>query len=102
MHKINEYIFDSDRVVLYKADLDDKIVAELKSTFKSSEERYNLIYSSLMKMDSEHMCMNKVEIDNFGIMLTYNCNLRCRYCAYSSGGESECKLKSSDVEAFVD
>lgn len=100
MHTIGDFLYDSDRLILYKSDTDKEIVDIINSTLEP-DPVYNRIYTNLANIDADEMKMNKIAIDNIGICLTYNCNLRCNYCGYSSTDKDKNNLQLSDVEVFI-
>ena len=73
MHTIGNYVFDSSRLIIYKSD-------------------YKSVLSDLTKVNPDEMHMDKIAINNIGICLTYNCNLRCNYCGYSSAEQDKNNL----------
>lgn len=100
VYNIRDFIFDSDRQILYRNNVNEQEIKYINSMVPSNAEMYDKTYSVLSKINSQKMCMNKVEIDTCGIMPTYNCNLRCEYCAYSSGGSNCVSVNIDDVKVF--
>ena len=76
MHIIDDYVFDSDRLLVYKLDIDKEIIDAIKKTFPGDLD-YKTVMSELSDLNSNEMCMDKIAINDIGICLTYNCNLRC-------------------------
>lgn len=74
---------------------------ELSEKVLPTDEDYNSVFSSLSKINSDEMAMNKITLTQFGLCLTYNCNLRCNYCGYSSVNNNHHRLELSDIELFV-
>lgn len=101
VYTIGGYIFDPDRLILYKEDMSDKDIKIINNEIYSNEDSYEKVYSSLIQINSDEMCMDKVDIDSCGIIPSYNCNLRCRYCAYSSKENSEFCLQFKQVQVFI-
>ena len=100
MHIIDDYVFDSDRLLVYKLDIDKEIIDAIKKTFPGDLD-YKTVMSELSDLNSNEMCMDKIAINDIGICLTYNCNLRCTYCGYSSTDRDNNKLQFKDIEAFI-
>ncbi len=100
MHKIGNYVFDSDRLIIYKDDIDEQTISIINETFPA-DENYEKVFSRLKELNAEKMKMDKITVSDAGICLTYNCNLRCTYCGYSSSNNSNDKLKQSDIEVFI-
>lgn len=100
MHIIGDYTFDSDKLIVYKSDVDAEKIKEINmSLTNSSPYESTLLY--LKSLNSDEMRMDKIAVNNIGICFTYNCNLRCNYCGYSSTDNDRNKLELSDVEMFV-
>lgn len=100
MYIINDYIFDSKRLLVYKNGTPQETIDALNSAF-ADDNRYEVGSSELGKLNSNEMNMKKVAISNAGICLTNNCNLRCTYCGYSSSDNDKNRLELRDVEVFV-
>ena len=99
-HTIGNYLFDSSRLVIYRADIGKEIVEILNSTLEPDPD-YDSVFHDLLCINPDEMKMDKIAIDNIGICLTYNCNLRCNYCGYSSTDNDINNLQLSDVEKFI-
>lgn len=100
MHTIGNYVFDSSRLILYKSDIDKETVDIINATFPNDPD-YKSVLSDLTKFNPDEMHMDKIAINDIGICLTYNCNLRCTYCGYSSTEQDKNNLQLSDVEIFI-
>lgn len=99
INKIGEYIFDSDRLIFYKADLSDENVEDINKKVAITDN-YEELKLNLHNLNPEKM-INNSSMDLIGICLTYNCQLRCDYCGYSSSEGHKELLTPADVEAFV-
>lgn len=100
MHTIGNYVFDSSRLIIYKSDIHKETVDIINAAFPNDPD-YKSVLSDLTKVNPDEMHMDKIAINNIGICLTYNCNLRCNYCGYSSAEQDKNNLQLSDVEIFI-
>lgn len=100
MYNFGDYRFDQTRLIIYKSTLDHDII-ELAEQVLPADGDYNSVFSSLSKINSDKMTMDKIALSQFGLCLTYNCNLRCNYCGYSSGSNNNHRLELADIELFV-
>ena len=100
MHSIGDYFFDTDRLVFYKKDTPHQVVQEIENTIKVSD-KYEELKSELDKLDANNRSAVKKPINLIGICLTYNCQLKCNYCSYSSGSGNVDQLTTKNVLAFV-
>lgn len=100
MHTICDYVFDSDRLIMYKSNINQELIDVINEKFIADKD-YENVLSGLMKYNSDEMAMNKIAINNIGICLTFNCNLRCNYCGYSSTDMDNNKLQLSDIKIFI-
>lgn len=98
MYQFDEYTFDSRRLLVYKSDVESKA---LEFFLLNYDKDHNKRVPQDISVDANHMQMNKIAIAKAGICLTYNCNLRCKYCGYSSDEKSQYSLQFEDVELFV-
>ena len=100
MHIIDDYIFDTDRLIFYKKDLPSLIKQQIQDRISVSD-KYKELIAGLNKLDASKRSAQNRPIDLVGVCLTYNCPLRCNYCSYSScSGNIDC-LTTEDVLAFV-
>lgn len=97
MYKIGDYIFDSERLLVYNNGIHHNT---LNAVIDAMCEKENAM-PELLRHDPDKMHADKVTTNLAGICLTYNCNLRCNYCGYSSANSDDNKLQISDVEAFI-
>ena len=88
MHTIGNYVFDSSRLIIYKSDIHKETVDIINAAFPNDPD-YKSVLSDLTKVNPDEMHMDKIAINNIGICLTYNCNLRCNYCGYSSAEQDK-------------
>ncbi len=96
MHIVNNYIFDPDRLVFYKPDIQKNLLEQIPV-----DDQFLDLKRCLDKFDKNDMTAKGKPIDQIGICLTYNCNLKCNYCSYSStNGHSDC-LSVDDIMSFV-
>lgn len=100
MYKIGDYIYDSDRLIVYKDDVSKEEI-EIINDIVEKDDVDKAARTGLMSLNADEMSMDKITINEIGICLTYNCNLRCTYCGFSSTNENEDTLKISDVEACI-
>ena len=96
IYTIGDYKFDSERFIIYQSNIDQNVI-EKNFTHNSDDT----VLQELMKQNPDEMCMDKIAIDNAGICLTYNCNLRCKYCGYSSTSDDTNKLDFCDIKIFL-
>lgn len=96
-YPIKDYIFDSDRFILYRSDADRNTIEKLFQSISHDD----LVIDELMNQDASKMSANRIAINSAGICLTYNCNLRCNYCGYSSKNDDQNRLDINDIKAFL-
>lgn len=100
MHTVGNYIFDPSRLIVYESGQSRDTVDLINSYFEVNDS-YEEGGVELCSHNSADMCMNRIAINSIGICLTYNCNLRCTYCAYSSTNSDKNVLRFEDVKLFV-
>lgn len=100
MHKIGEFIFDSNRLIAYKGKIDEDTLKEIDSVFGYSDADNEAILE-LQQYNANKMQMERIATDSIGICLTYNCNLRCNYCGYASTNNDKNELQFKDIESFI-
>lgn len=98
MHNIEGYIFDPKRMLIYSENVPNEIIEEFNSNY---DENNKFTVPYCMSLDARSMKMDVIAINRAGICLTYNCNLRCKYCGYSSNEEHRQELQIEDVKAFT-
>lgn len=100
MHKIGEYTFDSERLIMYKSDIDKKFLNDIASALPV-DAKYEGVISELMRQTVTGTHLGRIAINSIGICTTNNCNLRCNYCGFSSTERDKSKLPLQDIEAFI-
>lgn len=100
LYTIENYTFDSNCLLLYNSTI-DKVTLDSFIQPLEIDDIYNEAHTTLSRLHSEDMQMNKIAINMLGIIPTYNCNLRCSYCGYSSKEDDKNKLKISQVKQFI-
>lgn len=98
MYLFNGYVFDSNRLLIYDANTDSKVIDKIKLAY---DEEHPEICPQDLRINSDDMHMDNIAIDAAGICLSSNCNLRCRYCGYSSDEQNANKLQLDDVKVFI-
>ena len=100
LHTIGNFIFDSHNLLLYDATINRE---NLDGFVQSHEfdKVYNDARITLSKLNSKDLKINKIAINMLGIIPTYNCNLRCTYCGYSSKENDKNILDINKVKLFV-
>lgn len=98
MYYFNDYVFDPQRLLIYRENIDKDTIDKINSSY---DYKHIIPTPYDLKMNPDKMQMDNIAIDRAGICLTYNCNLRCRYCGYSSNERSAYRLQLEDVEEFV-
>nr|WP_304442883.1 radical SAM protein [uncultured Acetatifactor sp.] len=100
MHYIGDYIYDSDRLIFYERDMPEHVIKKVKECIEVSDY-YEKLRSGYECLDKNNMSAKGKHIDLIGVCLTYNCQLRCNYCSYSSTSGNYNDLDTKDVLAFV-
>ena len=99
MYFFNGYVFDPNRLLIYKANIAPELINNINvsydNKYKTSKPQ------ELIQLNSSEMHMKKIAISRAGICLSFNCNLRCQYCGYSSDEQNTNKLEIDDVKSFV-
>ena len=99
-HRVENYYFDPDRMILYEANVKQEDEEKILSFFPVTSNYYQEL-KNLKNGIKEQKSMAGRGIRSAGIALTFNCGLRCNYCSQSScEGMSE-YLSISDVAAFI-
>ena len=100
LHKVGEYWFDSESLLFYPT----KYSLSQIDLFRKEVGKKDSIEETLdifKKYDADHMTFPVHAMNEAGICLTYNCNLRCSYCSDMSC-EGFCdNLTSGDVTAYI-
>lgn len=100
MHIINDFIFDSNNLILYRKEIEKEIIDKVYKTFPC-DNNLGVGLSELERHNPNQMHMKKIALNNVGICLTYKCNLRCIYCGYSSTDYDKNVLQLNDVKIFL-
>ena len=100
LFSFQDYVFDSDRLIIYNISESKEFIDVLKLKF-DIEEKNKAVLAELISNKSENMRMDKIAINRAGICLTYNCNLRCDYCSNSSGDNDTNILTIEDVQVYI-
>lgn len=80
--RINDYFFDTSCCILYPSDIEKNKILEFIEDFEKNFDKTRKI---LFSKDASNNINTRIAFDSCGVMPTYNCNLHCKYCAYSSG-----------------
>jgi radical SAM protein with 4Fe4S-binding SPASM domain len=99
-HRLGEYIYDPDRLVFYKKDLDAEAIAEIHAYVKVDDD-YDSVRKMLNAYDASEIRIRPGALKKAGICLTNNCNFRCGYCSASSLEGNIEPIRLEDVFAFV-
>ena len=99
-HYIGNYIFDSERLIFYPKDAAQSVITEINTICRKTDN-YEELKSCLDKLDKTKMSAKNKPINLIGICLTYNCQLRCNYCSYSSTSGNQDLLSVKDILVFV-
>ena len=100
MHLINGYIFDPDRLIFYKENSSIELAGIISRSIEKTDN-YVQLKAVLDSYDKDMMSVAQNNIELIGVCLTYDCQLRCNYCSYSSGERNYNLLTCEDVVAFV-
>ncbi len=100
MYVLGQYFFDSKRLLFYKSNISEE-QTNLINNFVTLDEKNSEILSQLSKRNNREIPLRKIAVNSMGICPTYNCNLRCNYCGYSSSDKDNNQLQLSDVRVFV-
>lgn len=96
MHVVNDFIFDPDKLIFYKPFVKKEVLDQIPTN-----DQYFELKRCLDEFNENAMTAKGKPIDQIGVCLTYNCNLNCNYCSYSStNGHSDC-LSVDDIISFV-
>lgn len=99
MYRFGKYIYDQERLLVYCEDICQE---ELDRIIERTVEKENIWTKTLNTDISEIQRYKMIAVNSGGICLTYNCNLNCVYCGYSSDNKSKVKISYNDIKAFVD
>ena len=98
--EVDEYIYDDERMILYNKNINDRQKSAIQELFPGNE-KYKSDMNFLKIGQKNQISMEKRSIRAAGIVLTFNCSLRCNYCSQSScEGYSE-EISKEDITAFI-
>jgi len=97
--KIDEYIFDSQRLIFYPAAVTQESVLTINSNIPSNDN-YDELSGELCKLDADNLNAKSILPTTAGICLTYKCQLHCNYCSFSSKVDGY-EIDFSSVRTFV-
>lgn len=100
LHDIGDFYYDSSRLILCDKTItkdDYKIICDNIKPNDTYKE--DLLY--LSNAMQHQVSMKQRVVEKAGIILTFNCNLRCTYCSQNSTENSNNEVSVNDVEAFV-
>lgn len=100
LYNIGSFKFDSDRMILLNSDITKEDYSYVCNAIESDNSYENELLF-LRKSLSNNVNMNNKVIKNAGIILTFNCNLRCNYCSQNSEDGSTNEITIEDIEVFV-
>lgn len=99
MNVIQGYFFDSERMLIYDSNICKTSIEIINKTIQPDEEKSigveQRYFANIKKTPYG------VAVNSMGICPTYNCNLRCSYCGYSSSNTDVNNLRIEDISAFV-
>ena len=100
MHILGNYVFDSKRLLFVQMDMYEEYLKKIDYYIHESDN-FDDLAKQLLDFDENGMTAKNKQINQIGISLTYNCNLRCTYCSYSSETCNSDELTIDDIIAFV-
>lgn len=100
MHIFGEYIFDPDRLVFYRSNLDAETIAQIH-THIGVDNDYESVRKMLNAHDASEIRIRPGALKRAGICLTNNCNFRCNYCSASSLEGNVESIRIEDVLVFI-
>ena len=95
IHTIDDYCFDSERMIFYSKDIPIEVVREINSAC-SKDDNYIELRKELLKIDADHLSADRILPVTAGICLTYKCQLNCNYCSF----DSQIHGKELDIDAI--
>lgn len=97
MHYINEFLFDSARLLLFRDTVSEDTILNVTREYDRDASAQPLD----LQFNADEMSMDTFALSSAGICLSFNCNLRCRYCGYSSEENDPNMLQFEDVKVFI-
>lgn len=101
MHIIKEYVYDDENLAFVPLDIykpENKAIINNYSINKAEYDKFDSILNE--KKMQEYTAKNKL-LTVAGIAVTYDCQLRCNYCANNSTEHNVFKTDINDVVCFV-
>lgn len=98
-YRFGEWIFDPEYLFLYKSSCAKDVLFQARDILAGQRKRY--IIDELLK---DEPCSEEADIlpwNPIGICPTYCCNLKCKYCGYSSKADNSAPVSISMVETFL-
>ena len=96
---INNYLFDSQRLIFYPKDLSQSDVERINSVIVANDN-YETLSSELCKLDADNLNARYSLPTTAGICLTYKCQLKCNYCSFESNSDGM-ELDIQSIHTFV-
>lgn len=99
MNEILGYFFDLKRMLVYESNTSNTEIELINKTVQPDKEESVALkqpYITNFKKRPQGIIANSM-----GICPTYNCNLRCSYCGYSSSDTDMNDLQMEDIRVFV-
>lgn len=97
MHQVNGFLFDPVRLLLFRDTVSEDDIFDVMQLY---DRRISAPPLDLQFKPNE-MSMSAFALNSAGICLSFNCNLRCQYCGYSSEENNTGILQLEDIQVFV-
>jgi len=99
IHKVGNYMFDSERLIFYRSNLDSKMIEHINDC----NMKYDRTKIDYFFENNDFCNLNaKKKFPTHGVIcLTNNCQLRCNYCNHSSVESDNCNLSPDKAIVFV-
>jgi len=99
-HVIGDYIFESDKMIIFNKDIQEKkkenILSSFDNTCKFQDE-----FDYLVSEESKQKSFQYRIVQGAGIALSFNCGLRCNYCSQSSHEGMFESITDEDIASFI-
>ncbi len=99
-YPVNDYIFDTERLIFYRSSLDEDTVSVIESEIPENGH-YKGLASFVSGFNPDEMSTKQIFPYEGGICLTYKCQLRCNYCSFRSQEENQLTLTEADIRAYA-
>lgn len=98
MHKINNFIFDPTKLILYSDSVEKKLIDQnIPNVDDYLESRWRL-----EKIPKSSIINQELHLPTEGgICLTYKCQLHCEYCSFKSTKYSRYQIQQQDINQFI-